>query len=427
MAIDKIIVRGAHEHNLKNIDVEIPRDKLVVITGLSGSGKSSLAFDTIYAEGQRRYMESLSSYARQFLGQMEKPAVDYIEGLSPAISIDQKTTSKNPRSTVGTVTEIHDYLRLLYARIGEPHCPQCGRKIEKQSVDQIADIISALPLGSRIQIMAPIVRGRKGEYKTLFADLKQDGFVRVRVDGELRLLEEEITLNKQQKHNIELVVDRLIIKETMDSRLYESIETALQYGEGLMLLVMTVPGEEGEKEELFSQNFACPDCGISIEEITPRSFSFNNPFGACPDCTGLGFSMYIDENLIIADAEKSVAEGGLMRWSEHVPGWYLRHIEAVFKAHGYSMHVPIKDLPRQALDEIFYGCGNERFDVPFSSSTQGEQIWNHRWEGLINNLNRRYHSTDSPAIKEEIEKLMTHKECPTCDGARLKPTSLAVT
>jgi len=427
MAIDKIIVRGAHEHNLKNIDVEIPRDKLVVITGLSGSGKSSLAFDTIYAEGQRRYMESLSSYARQFLGQMEKPAVDYIDGLSPAISIDQKTTSKNPRSTVGTVTEIHDYLRLLYARIGEPHCPKCGRKIEKQSVDQIADIISALPIGSRIQIMAPLARGRKGEYKTLFADLKQEGFVRVRVDGELRLLEEEIILNKQQKHNIELVVDRLIIKEKMDSRLYESIETALQYGEGLLLLVMSISGEEGEREELFSQNFACPDCGISIEEITPRSFSFNNPFGACPNCTGLGFSMHIDENLLITDPEKSIADGGLMRWSENVPGWYLRHIEAVFKAHGYSMHVPIKDLPREALDEVFYGCGEEKFDIPFSSASYGDQIWNHRWEGLINNLNRRYHSTDSQGIKDEIEKLMVHKECPTCHGARLKPTSLAVT
>ncbi|MCL2817555.1 MAG: excinuclease ABC subunit UvrA, partial [Clostridiales bacterium] len=368
MATDKIIIKGAREHNLKNIDVEIPRDKLVVITGLSGSGKSSLAFDTIYAEGQRRYVESLSAYARQFLGQMEKPDLDHIEGLSPAISIDQRTTSKNPRSTVGTVTEIHDYMRLLFARAGRPHCPSCGRPIARQSVDQIVDAVRAYPEGSSLQILAPLARGRKGEYQKLFASLKADGFVRVRVNGETRELGEEIKLDKQKKHTIELVVDRLTVKQEIGKRLTDSVELALSMADGLVTALLKRP--DGQEEELlFSQNFACVDCGVSIEEITPRMFSFNNPYGACPACSGLGYSMRVDENLLINDATLSLRQGGLVRWSEHMPGWYMRHIEAVAQAHGFSLDVPLKDLPDWAMREIFYGCGKEKFPVRFDGAS----------------------------------------------------------
>ena len=433
MSRDKIIIKGAREHNLKNIDVEIPRDQLVVITGLSGSGKSSLAFDTIYAEGQRRYVESLSSYARQFLGQMDKPDLDHIEGLSPAISIDQKTTSKNPRSTVGTVTEIHDYLRLLYARIGEPHCPKCGRRIERQSVDQIVDAILSYPEDSRLQILAPVVRGRKGEYQKVFSEAKSEGFVRVRVDGIIRELSESIKLDKQKKHSIELVIDRIIIRPDVRRRLADSVELALSRADGLVMVLLAEKQADDsaetpveEKELLFSQNFACVECGISIEEINPRMFSFNNPFGACPTCSGLGFSMNVDENLLITDPNLSIRKGGLMRWSENVPGWYMRHIEAVFEVKGYSLATPMKDLPREALDAVFYGCGKEKFPVKYRVDGVGDQIWPHHWEGLVNNYERRYRETNSPAMKEEIERLMSKRECPDCRGARLKPESLAV-
>lgn len=422
---DKIIVRGAREHNLKNIDVEIPRDQLVVITGLSGSGKSSLAFDTIYAEGQRRYVESLSSYARQFLGQMDKPDLDSIEGLSPAISIDQKTTSRNPRSTVGTVTEIHDYLRLLFARIGRPHCPQCGLPIQQQTVDQMTDTLTEYPEGTRAQLLAPLVRGRKGEHRKLLADLKAQGFVRIRVNGEMLGLDEEIILDKQKKHNLELVVDRIILKPGIGKRLSDSLELALKMGNGSVMLLLQPPQEE-EQELIFSQNFACTQCNISIEEITPRMFSFNNPFGACPACTGLGYSMHIDENMLIADENLSVNEGGICRWNSNSKGWYIKFIQAIAQAHGFSLDTPIKDMPREDLDKIFYGCGREKFTIRYETE-EGTVPWQHTWEGLVNNYERRYQETNSPAIREELEKYMQIKPCSTCQGARLKPESLAVT
>ncbi|MGI5891250.1 MAG: excinuclease ABC subunit UvrA [Bacillota bacterium] len=422
---DKIVIKGAREHNLKNIDIVIPRDKLVIITGLSGSGKSSLAFDTIYAEGQRRYVESLSAYARQFLGQMDKPDVDFIEGLSPAISIDQKTTSRNPRSTVGTVTEIHDYLRLLYANIGRPHCPRCGRPITQQTIDQIVDSIKSYPVGSRLQVMAPLARGRKGEYQKIFADAKADGYLRVRVDGEVRLLEEEIKLDKKIKHNIELIVDRIILKEDIDKRLADSLELALGMGHGLVLVLLQQ--EDGSQQELmFSQNFACLECGISIEEITPRMFSFNNPYGACPSCSGLGFSMNIDKNLLIRDENLSINEGGLTRWSSNAQGWFYRFIEAVAQKHGFSLDVPIKDMPAWALDEIFYGCGDEKFKLIYETD-EGRKIWMHTWEGLVNNYQRRYKESTSDYIRAELEKYMSVTPCQACKGARLRPESLAVT
>ena len=424
MTQDNIIIRGARQHNLKNINVEIPRDKLVVITGLSGSGKSSLAFDTIYAEGQRRYVESLSSYARQFLGQMSKPDVDQIDGLSPAISIDQKSTSHNPRSTVGTVTEIHDYLRLLYARVGHPHCPKCGRPISRQSIDQMIDTIKLWPEGSKLQLMAPLVRGRKGEYQKLFAEMKGKGFVRIRVDGQLHELAEEITLKKQVKHDIELVVDRIILRPNGEKRLADSLELCLNMADGLALVVADLPDGQHE-ESLFSQNFACPDCGISMEELTPRMFSFNNPFGACPDCLGLGFSQHIDENLMINDENLSLREGALV--PVHSNSWYFRNIEAVAAAHGFSMDVPLKDLPRTALDEIFYGCGREKFAVRYLDDKGVTRTWMHHWEGLVKNFERRYQETKSEFMKEEFEKYITIQPCETCHGARLKPESLAVT
>ena len=427
MSKDFIQVRGARQHNLKNIDVDIPRDKLVVLTGLSGSGKSSLAFDTIYAEGQRRYVESLSSYARMFLGQMTKPDVDQIDGLSPAISIDQKSTSHNPRSTVGTVTEIHDYLRLLYSRAGHPHCPRCGKPISRQSIDQMIDAVFQWPEGSRLHLMAPLARGRKGEYQKTFADMKAKGFVRVRVDGELRELSEEIKLAKNIKHSIELVVDRIVLRADSRKRLADSLELCLSMGGGLALVAAELPNKSRE-ETLFSQNLACPDCGVSIEELSARMFSFNNPYGACPECGGLGFSQYIDESLMINDENLTLRQGGLLPIADNQQGWYFRHIEAISKAHGFSLDVPIKDLPRKALDDIFYGCGKETFPITYMEP-DGSRIrtWMHHWEGLVGNMERRYRETNSEAIKEEFNKYMTTKPCPACNGARLRPESLAVT
>ncbi len=426
MSQNNIVIRGARQHNLKDINVTIPRDKLVVITGLSGSGKSSLAFDTIYAEGQRRYVESLSSYARQFLGQMSKPEVDQIDGLSPAISIDQKSTSHNPRSTVGTVTEIHDYLRLLYARIGHPHCHKCGRPISRQSVDQIIDMIKLWPEQTKMQILAPVARGRKGEFKRTLAEMKAQGYVRVRVDGQMRELAEDIELKKQNKHDIELVIDRIVLRDNLDKRLADSLELALHMAEGLALVVADLPDGE-HQEQLFSQNFACPDCGISLEELTPRMFSFNNPFGACPACTGLGYSQHIDAELMIHDCNLSLREGALLPMN-NVNNWYFRHIEAVAEAHKFSLDMPYKDLPGWVKDEVFYGCGKEKFMVNyFEPGSKTPMSWPHHWEGLVNNFERRYRETNSDFMRDEFEKYMTIQPCEECHGAKLKPESLAVT
>ncbi|MCL1974590.1 MAG: excinuclease ABC subunit UvrA, partial [Firmicutes bacterium] len=427
MVQENIIIHGARQHNLKNIDVTIPRDKLVVITGLSGSGKSSLAFDTIYAEGQRRYVESLSSYARQFLGQMVKPDVDQIDGLSPAISIDQKSTSHNPRSTVGTVTEIHDYLRLLYARVGRPHCPVCGKPISQQTVDQMIDNIYLYDDSSRLHLLAPLVRGRKGEHQKIFAEAKAQGYVRVRVNGELRELDEEIILDKQKKHNIEIVMDRVILRPNNRQRLADSLELAVKMTGGLALVLIEQP--DGLKEELlFNQNFACAECGISLGEITPRMFSFNNPFGACPACTGLGFSQYIDENLMIGDHTLTLREGAIQPLNSNSRNWYFRHVEAIAKAHDFSLDIPIKELPSWVLKEIFYGCANETFPITYYDDDGGhERTWMHHWEGLVRNIERRYRETNSAQMRYEFERYMTIKPCDTCGGARLKPESLAVT
>ncbi|MEG0874202.1 MAG: excinuclease ABC subunit UvrA [Clostridiales bacterium] len=421
--LEKILIKGAREHNLKNIDMEIPRDKLVVITGISGSGKSSLAFDTIYAEGQRRYMESLSSYARQFLGQMEKPDVDYIEGLSPAISIDQKTTSKNPRSTVGTVTEIHDYLRLLYARVGHPHCPKCGKPITQQTVEQIVDAVTGFKEGTKILILGPLVRGRKGEHQKFFEDAKKNGFVRVRVDGEIRDLSEEIILDKQKKHNIELVIDRLIIREGMEKRLADSVELALSYGNGLAEVDII-----GGETLMFSRNFACVDCGISMEELTPRMFSFNNPFGACPQCEGLGFTMNIDPDFIIPDKNLAISEGAVVSMNlGNLGGWYYQTLAAVARDFGFSLDTPIKDMKKKDLDLILYGIGDKKVKVDFHHDDGNSKIYNANWEGLINNYQRRHRETNSNYIREELEKYMSFRPCTACKGARLKKESLAVT
>ena len=425
MAIDKIIIKGARAHNLKNIDIEIPRDKLVIITGLSGSGKSSLAFDTIYAEGQRRYVESLSAYARQFLGQMDKPDVDYIEGLSPSISIDQKTTSRNPRSTVGTVTEIHDYLRLLFARIGQPHCPKCGKPISRQSIDQITDTVLKWPEGTKIQILAPLIRARKGEYTKLFSQARTEGYVRVRIDGAVRDLSEEIVLDKKIKHTIELVIDRLVVRPGCEKRLADSLELALGMAKGLVLVVKMAEEAQQEEEHLFSQNFACPDCGINMEEITPRLFSFNNPYGACPVCSGLGFRQLLDPDLIIPNKELTLRNGGLSRWNGSTQGWYFRYVEALADALHFSMDVPIQNLPKEALQAILYG-----YDKPLRvvyDTVAGEQVWTQKWEGIIPNFERRYLETKSDYIRNDIEKYMRMQPCEACHGARLKPEALAVT
>lgn len=417
-----ITIKGAREHNLQNVDLTLPRNKLVVITGISGSGKSSLAFDTIYAEGQRRYMESLSSYARMFLGQMEKPDVDYIEGLSPAISIDQKTTSKNPRSTVGTVTEIYDYLRLLYARVGHPHCPQCGKPIRRQSVDQIVDAVKELPERTKIQILAPLVRGRKGEFQKLFEDAKKKGFVRVLVDGEMRTLDEEITLKKQVKHNISIVVDRLVIRPDMDQRLTDSVELALEEADGLMEVEVI-----GGETLMFSRNFACPDCNISIGEMTPRMFSFNNPFGACPECDGLGFTMRIDPDFIIPDKNLSINEGAIVTLNiGNMHGWYNQCLVALGREYGFTMDMPIKDFTKKQMDVLLYGIGTKKIAVEYRQAN-GVKKYSAGWEGLVNNYERRHKDTNSNYIRDELEKYMSFKPCTVCHGARLKKESLAVT
>ena len=417
--MDKIFVKGARENNLKNIDLEIPRDKLVVFTGLSGSGKSSLAFDTIFAEGQRRYVESLSSYARMFLGQMQKPDVDYIEGLSPAVSIDQKTTSHNPRSTVGTVTEIYDYLRLLYARVGTPHCPKCGREIERQTVDQICDKIMERE-GAKLQLLAPIVRGRKGEYRKELEQLKRAGYVRVRVDGNNYTLDEEITLDKNIKHTISVVVDRIVVKDGAERRISDAIETAIKLSEGLVIADF-----DGE-EVLYSTKYACPDCELSFEELSPRLFSFNNPYGACPECGGLGFRNEIDTNLLVTDWNKSLRQGAIK-----VSGWDAGHMSAMqFKAladaYGFSVDTPIKDLPKNILDIIFYGNDGDRIPMEYNSRTFSG-FYHASFEGVANNLMRRYNDTDSEMVKNEIAKYMKEVPCSKCGGKRLKPEALAVT
>ncbi len=420
-----IFIKGARENNLKNIDLEIPRDKLVVVTGLSGSGKSSLAFDTIYAEGQRRYVESLSSYARMFLGQMDKPDVDYIDGLSPAISIDQKTTSKNPRSTVGTVTEIYDYLRLLWARIGVPHCPKCGKEIHQQSIDQIVDQIMALPEGSRIQILAPVVRARKGEHVKVFEDAKKSGYVRVRVDGSIYDLSEEIKLDKNKKHNIEVIVDRLVIKSDIARRLTDSAETALSLAGGLLLVDLV--GED--RQIAFSQNYACPDCGVSIEELAPRLFSFNNPHGACPKCTGLGVQLLVDPALIMPNENLSIMDGGITAsgWGNIKGDSISRmYFEALSRRYHFKLTDPIKDLPPAAVDAILYGTKGEPLHLHYEKA-EGFGVIKREFEGIVNNLERRYKETQSPAMRADIEECMSETPCPACKGRRLKDSALAVT
>ena len=421
---DKIVIKGAKEHNLKNISLEIPRDKLVVITGLSGSGKSSLAFDTLYAEGQRRYVESLSSYARQFLGLMEKPNVERIDGLSPAISIDQKTTSKNPRSTVGTVTEIYDYIRLLYARIGVPYCPNCGKKIEKQSIDQIIDNIMSLPEGTKIQVLAPVVRARKGEYTKQLEGYQKEGFVRVRIDGETYELSDDIELDRKKKHNIELVVDRLVIKPDIISRLTESVEIALKHADKLVLIDI-----RGKETILYSCNYACPDCGFSFPELTPRMFSFNNPFGACPVCTGIGYLMKMDEDLIIPDKNKTLYDGikafgsSTMKKGDTMAKMYF---EAIGKHYGIDIrNKKIKDLPRWFMEKILYGTGDEEIDFEYSSYA-GVRKFTAPFEGVLPTLDRRHSETKSQGMREFYEMYMTNSECYACHGARLKPEILSI-
>ena len=420
-----ITVKGARVNNLKNVDVSIPRDKLVVLTGLSGSGKSSLAFDTIYAEGQRRYVESLSSYARMFLGQMEKPDVDYIDGLSPAISIDQKTTSKNPRSTVGTVTEIYDYLRLLWARVGTPHCPICGKEIKQQTIDQIIDQVLALPEATRIQVMAPVIRGKKGEHAKIFEDARKSGYVRVRADGSLYDLSEEIKLDKNKKHHIEIVVDRLVIREDITRRLTDSVEIASNLSGGLVVINIV----EEDRDILFSQNYACEDCGVSIEELTPRMFSFNNPFGACPACTGLGSQMKIDPNLIIPNKNLSIIEGAITAsgWNNiKSDGISRMYFDALAKKYKFKLNTPIKDLSPQVLDIILHGTNGEKLTLHYDQP-RGQGTLYQPFEGIVNNLERRYRETQSDSIKRELEECMSQCPCPVCQGRRLKRESLAVT
>ncbi|WP_293007477.1 MULTISPECIES: excinuclease ABC subunit UvrA [unclassified Oscillibacter] len=422
---DKIVVKGARANNLKNVDVTIPRDKLVVLTGLSGSGKSSLAFDTIYAEGQRRYVESLSSYARMFLGQMEKPDVDYIDGLSPAISIDQKTTSKNPRSTVGTVTEVYDYLRLLWARAGTPHCPKCGKEIRQQTIDQIIDQVMALSEGTRIQVMAPVVRGKKGEYVKTFEDARKSGYVRVRVDGSLYELDEELKLEKNKKHTIEIVVDRLIIREDVRQRLTDSVETASSLTGGVVLINLV----REEQDLTFSQNYACEDCGVSLEELAPRLFSFNNPFGACPACMGLGSQQKVDPALVVPDGELSILDGAIQAsgWNNiRGDGISRMYFDALSKKYRFSLSVPFNDLPEDIKTVIFYGTGNEKLDLHYDQP-RGKGVLHQPFEGICTNLERRYQETQSDSMRRELEEFMTQQPCPTCGGKRLRKEALAVT
>lgn len=422
MAIENIVIKGARAHNLKNIDVTIPRDKFVVLTGLSGSGKSSLAFDTIYAEGQRRYVESLSAYARQFLGQMEKPDVDSIEGLSPAISIDQKTTSRNPRSTVGTVTEIYDYLRLLFARVGHPHCPEHGVEITSQTVEQMVDRIMQYPEKTRLQILAPVISGRKGEHKNLFADIAKQGFVRVRVDGELRDLSESIELEKNKKHTIEVVVDRIVVKEDIEARLADSIETALNLSGGQLLVDIM-----GQEELRFSSNFACPICGFSMEELTPRMFSFNTPFGACPDCDGLGVEMIVDPELLVPDTSKSVEEGAFAAWSGGTSTYYPQFLKSVCAHFGIPLDKPVSTFSQEQMNKLLYGTGNEKVHFRYENDFGQRKEAHVTFEGIIPNLERRYRDTNSEGIREYIEGYMSSKPCDVCKGHRLRKESLAVT
>ena len=420
---DKIIIKGAKEHNLKNINLEIPRDKLVVITGLSGSGKSSLAFDTLYAEGQRRYVESLSSYARQFLGIMQKPDVESIEGLSPAISIDQKTTSKNPRSTVGTVTEIYDYIRLLYARIGVPYCPNCGKKIEKQTIDQIVDSVLGLEEGTKLQVLSPVVRGRKGEFVKMLQGFSKEGFVRARIDGDIIELTDDLELDRKKKHNVEIVVDRLVVKEEIRSRLAESVEVALKHANGLVIINI-----QGVGDKLYSTNYACPDCDISFEELTPRMFSFNNPFGACPSCLGIGYLMKMDEDLIIPDKNKTLYDGvkafgaSTMKKGDTMAKMYF---ESIARHYGVDIKVPIKDLPRDFLDKILYGTGTEEIDFEYTTYA-GTRKFKSPFEGVIPTLERRHSETKSQGMRDFYEYYMSNSDCPECNGTRLKKESLAV-
>ena len=421
--MDKYIrIRGARQHNLKNINLDIPRDKMVVITGLSGSGKSSLAFDTIYAEGQRRYMESLSSYARQFLGQMDKPDVDYIEGLSPAISIDQKTTSRNPRSTVGTVTEIYDYLRLLFARVGHPHCPRCGKPVNQQSLDQMLDQLLALPERTKLLIMAQAVRGKKGEHKKLLEHIRKEGYTRLRIDGEIRDAGEEIQLEKNKKHTIEVVIDRLIIRPDIRPRMAESMEVALKMGQGVAY-VQIVDGEQ----LMFSQNFACEDCGISLPEITPRMFSFNSPFGACPVCSGLGSQMEMDLELVLPDKAKSLAEGAIAPMSTNVKGYYMRQMDALVQKYGCTLDTSWQEMPAKLQQKLLYGTGEEILEFGYENMFGQYKIHRIPFEGVMNILNRRYRESESDTMREEYENYMSVNLCPECHGARLKPEVLAVT
>jgi excinuclease ABC subunit A len=422
--VKSIIIRGAREHNLKNIDLELPRDSLIVISGISGSGKSSLAFDTIFAEGQRRYVESLSAYARQFLGRLDKPDLDYIEGLSPAISIEQKSTARNPRSTVGTVTEIYDYLRLLYARVGIPHCPQCGREIREQSVDQIVDTILAAPGQTRVVLMAPVVRGRKGEHQKIIDDARRAGFVRIRVDGQIRSLDETISLDKKRKHDLEVVVDRLVIRKEVRGRLADSVETALEVSSGLLLV--GTKNQEGQREELYSQALACPVCGISLPELQPRLFSFNSPFGACPECSGLGVTLEFDPELVIPDPGLSIREGGI---ATHNPkaNWYRSIFESLARHYDFDLGTPLGELPEKTMDILLYGSKDQiRFKY---ENPQREGLWEYtsNFRGVLNELKRRYLETSSEGIKEWLEGFMSQRECSRCGGKRLRPESLAVT
>jgi excinuclease ABC subunit A len=439
VAHDKIIIKGACEHNLKCIDVEIPRDQLVVITGISGSGKSTLAFDTIYAEGQRRYVESLSAYARQFLEQMDKPDVESIEGLSPAISIEQKTTSKNPRSTVGTVTEIYDYLRLLFARIGKPYCYQCGKLIASQTVSQMVDQVMALPEGTKFQLLSPMIRGRKGEYRKELQNLRKEGFTRVIIDGEAIELAEEISLDKNKKHDIDIVVDRLIVKPGIERRLADSFETALHHAEGIAKIVIVgaglVPAPSGGQPQevplqdqtiLFSEALACIDCGISYPEMTPRMFSFNNPYGACPDCTGLGTRMYFDADLVVPNTDLSIREGAIVPWEKRLSGWYHLTLDALAKAYKFDIRTPFKNLSPQVQDVILRGSKGEKIEFWWEEDGGKRHTYHKEFEGVLNNLERRYLESESESVREDLEKYMNVMPCPTCEGARLKKESLFV-
>jgi excinuclease ABC subunit A len=448
MAHNKIIIKGACEHNLKCIDVEIPRDQLVVITGISGSGKSTLAFDTIYAEGQRRYVESLSAYARQFLEQMEKPDVESIEGLSPAISIEQKTTSKNPRSTVGTVTEIYDYLRLLFARIGHPHCTSCNREITSQTVSQMVDQLMALPAGTKLTLLGPMIRGRKGEYKKELNQLRKEGFTRVVIDGKPLDLADEIELDKKKKHDIDIVVDRIVVKEGVQRRLADSLETALHHADGVVKVSLTRPAatlSQGEKEIvpplperegrgegetpqtlIFSENLACVECGISYQEITPRLFSFNNPHGACPDCTGLGTRMYFDADLVIPNQELSLREGAIAPWEKRLSGWFHLILDALAKAYKFDIRMPFKELPEHVRDVILHGSKGEKIEFWWEEDGDRRHTYQKEFEGVLNNLQRRWRETESDAAREDLEKYMNVMPCPTCQGARLRPEALHV-